>query len=132
MGRSHVKYLLDSVILIDHFNDIEAATNFLSDHGSVCAVSVITRAEVLTGFQPRAEALARDLLNAFDAFPITVDIADHAAQLRRQAGWKLPDALQAAVAAHHGLTLVTRNTRDFQKNEWVDVLVPYRLSGQSS
>lgn len=127
MERPPVKYLLDSVILIDHFNDIEAATNFLREHGSACAISVITRAEVLTGFDPQTESLAQDLLNAFKAFPITVDIADHAAGLRRQAGWKLPDALQAAVASRHGLTLVTRNTRDFQTNEWIEVLVPYAV-----
>lgn len=122
-----MKYLLDSVILIDHFNGIEPATTFLADYGSVCAISAVTRAEVLTGFDTQTEALARTLLDAFEALPISVEIADHAAALRRRQHWKLPDALQAAVASRHGLILVTRNTRDFQAGGEVEVLVPYRL-----
>jgi len=122
-----VKYLLDSVIVIDHFNGVEAATTFLAEHGSVCAVSAITRAEVLTGFNAKTEALARELLDIFTNLPITSDIADLAAALRRNKHWKLPDALQAAVALQHGLVLVTRNTRDFKVGGKVDVLVPYRV-----
>ncbi len=123
-----MKYLLDSVILIDHFNNLEAATAFLSEHGSECAVSVITRAEVLAGFTLRTEPLARELLDVFPHLPITTEIADLAASLRRSERWKLPDALQAAVAVQHGLVLVTRNTRDFRAGgKKVEVLVPYRV-----
>jgi predicted nucleic acid-binding protein len=64
---------------------------------------------------------------AFQTLPISTDIADHAARLRRSERWKLPDALQAAMAIRHELVLVTRNTRDFQPSGKVEVLVPYRL-----
>jgi predicted nucleic acid-binding protein len=47
--------------------------------------------------------------------------------LRRTERWKLPDAFQAAIAIQHGLTLVTRNTRDFQPGREPAVLIPYRL-----
>lgn len=128
MGRARVKYLIDSVILIDHFNNIEAATAFLAEHGSACAISVITRAEVLAGFTVRTEPLARELLDVFPHLPITSEVADLAASLRRSEHWKLPDALQAAVAVQHGLALVTRNTRDFRVGgRKVEVVVPYRL-----
>lgn len=123
-----MRYLLDSVILIDHFNNVEAATTFLAEHGSECAISVITRAEVLTGFTLRTESLARELLDVFPHLPITSEIADLAASLRRSEHWKLPDALQAAVAVQHGLVLVTRNTRDFRVGgKKVEVVVPYRV-----
>lgn len=122
-----MRYLLDSVILIDHFNNVEAATTFLQEHGSASAISVITRAEVLAGFTIRTESLARELLDVFRQLPITSDIADLAASLRRSERWKLLDALQAAVAVRHGLVLVTRNTRDFTQGGKVDVLVPYRV-----
>jgi predicted nucleic acid-binding protein len=122
-----VKYLLDSVILIDHFNGIEAATAFMVEHGGGCAISVITRAEVLTGFSVRTERLARDLLDRFRTLPVTADVADLAASLRRKEHWKLPDALQAALAIRHELTLVTRNTRDFSSSRKMPVLVPYRV-----
>ena len=123
-----MRYLLDSVILIDHFNNVEAATTFLAEHGSECAISVITRAEVLAGFTLRTEPLARELLDIFPHLPITSEIADLAASLRRSEHWKLPDALQAAVAVQHGLVLVTRNTRDFRVGgKKVEVVVPYRV-----
>lgn len=123
-----MRYLLDSVILIDHFNNVDAATTFLAEHGSECAISVITRAEVLAGFTVRTEPLARELLDVFPHLPITSEIADLAASLRRSEHWKLPDALQAAVAVQHGLVLVTRNTRDFKVGgKKVEVVVPYRV-----
>lgn len=122
-----MRYLLDSVILIDHFNSVEAATTFLGEHGSECAVSVITRAEVLAGFTLRTEPLARELLDVFPHLPITAEIADLATSLRRSERWKLPDALQAAVAVQHGLILVTRNSRDFRVGGKVDVVMPYRV-----
>lgn len=123
-----MRYLLDSVILIDHFNNVEAATAFLAEHGSECAISVITRAEVLAGFTLRTESLARELLDVFPHLPITSEIADLAASLRRSEHWKLPDALQAAVAVQHELVLVTRNTRDFRVDgKKVEVVAPYRV-----
>jgi predicted nucleic acid-binding protein len=41
--------LLDSVIIIDHFNGVPAATAYLLKMHARLAISVITRAEVLTG-----------------------------------------------------------------------------------
>jgi predicted nucleic acid-binding protein len=127
MGSPGLIYLLDSVVLIDHLNGVEPATAFLAEQGSRSALSVITRAEVLAGFDADSERLARSLLDAFPALPITAEIADLAGALRRLQRWKLPDALQAAVALHHGLALVTRNTRDFQPGGSPEVRVPYTL-----
>lgn len=122
-----MRFLLDSVILIDHFNGIAAATDFLAETGAEATISVITRAEVLAGFDAATEPLARELLDHFPSLPITAEVADRAAALRRTHRWKLPDALQAAIAQHHGLTLVTRNTRDFQPGGAPAVVVPYRV-----
>lgn len=122
-----MKYLLDSVILIDHFNSVEAATTSVAGHGSECVISVIIRAEVLAGFTVRTEPLARELLDVFPHLPTTSEIADLAASLRHSEHWKLPDALQAALAAQHGLTLVTRNSRDFKVGGKVNVVMPYRV-----
>ena len=40
---------------------------------------------------------------------------------------KLPDAIQAAMALEHQLTLVTRNTRDFKPGGVPGVLIPYSI-----
>ncbi len=120
-------YLLDSVILIDHFNGIDAATKFLRDHRSDAAISAITRAEVLTGFDELQRALPKRLLDTFVCLPLDQSVADLAAQLRREHRWKLPDAIQAAVAQHHDIKLVTRNTNDFPADVFGFVLTPYVL-----
>ena len=121
------RYLLDSVIVIDHFNGVEAATEFLAAHGRDCVISVITRAETLAGFPAASESLARELLDTFATLPVTVEVADAAARLRRTQRWKFPDAIQAAIAIQEGLTLVTRNTRDFKAGSPVAVETPYQI-----
>lgn len=118
-------YLLDTIILIDHFNNIEGATTFLREHRGDAAISAITRAEVLTGFDEVRRALPARLLDAFVCLSVDRVTADLAARLRREHRWKLPDAIQAAVAQHHGLKLVTRNTKDFPPDVFDFVLTPY-------
>lgn len=121
------RVLLDSVILIDHFNRVGAATRYLREVSDLAYVSAITRAEVLTGFDDEDLPLARRLLDSFPLLVIDRDVADLAAALRRTNRWKLPDALQAATARQHGLLLATRNTRDFPPGECDFVRVPYSV-----
>ena len=123
-----MKWLLDSVILIDHFNGIDAATRFIAGEHEAIALSPITRAEVLTGFDEDELPPARGLLDRFPTLPVTATEADLAASLRRSEGWRLPDALQAALALTHGLRLVTRNTRDFPSARYEFVEVPYTVA----
>ena len=123
-----VNRLLDSVILIDHFNDIAEATGFV--HGldpEVTAISVITRAEILVGFDEENAKIAKSLLDQYQLLIIDKDIADRAAELRRAHGWKLPDAFQAALAIHHHTRLSTRNTKDFDPEKHSFVEIPYFL-----
>lgn len=122
-----MKLLLDSVILIDHFNGVADATRYLAEHHADAAVSVITRAEVLTGFEHRPARKAAQFLDCFPTLSIDQTTADLAAALRRDHGWKLPDAFQAALAQQHGLKLVTRNQRDFPPKRHRFVVIPYRV-----
>ena len=49
MGKMK-KYLVDTVIFIDHLNEIEKATDWLHNQNwDNLTISVITRAEILTG-----------------------------------------------------------------------------------
>jgi predicted nucleic acid-binding protein len=122
-----VKFLLDSVILIDHFNGIAAATAYIAANQTESAISVITRAEALTGFERPAMKKAAEFLDCFPTLAIDHAIADLAAILRRNHGWKLPDAFQAAIARQHGLRLVTRNRRDFSPRRYRFVDIPYNV-----
>lgn len=120
--------LVDSVILIDHFNAVAAATSYLAQTEGKLAISVITRAEVLAGFEDgRDRRLARQLLDRFPLLIIDRTVADIAASLRRQNRWKMPDAFQAALARHHKLKLATRDTDDFPPKRYRFVVVPYRI-----
>lgn len=122
-----MKWLLDSVILIDHFNGVDHATRFIADEHPDITLSPVTRAEVLAGCPDDHRPLATELLDQFRTLPIAAAEADLAARLRRSEGWRLPDALQAAVARHNTLVLVTRNTKDFPPGRYDFVQVPYAL-----
>ena len=119
-------YLLDSVILIDHLNQVSHSTAFLAQVHKEAVVSVITRAEVLAGFDA-APVHVQQLLDQFPCLDIEKSVADLAARFRRRHRWKLPDAFQAALAEKHGLRFATRNVRDFPPERFPFVLQPYEI-----
>ena len=123
-----IERLIDSVIIIDHLNGVEVATQFLLGlNPQQTAISVITWAEILVGVEDAKTDLVRSFLNQYDIFNIDRSIADLAAGMRREYGWKLPDAFQAALAVHHKILLSTRNTKDFDPAEHEFVEVPYKI-----
>lgn len=121
--------LLDSVILIDHFNGRLVATDYILGLDlSRCFISVITRAEVLAGCKNEDEsALALLFLNRFACLVLNEDIADYAAELRKKYKWRLPDAIQAAFALRNSFKLATRNVKDFDAKSHVFVVNPYKI-----
>jgi predicted nucleic acid-binding protein len=123
-----LEQLLDSVILIDHFNNISVASRFIANlNPAQTAISVISYAEILVGFDDEAAEKARALIVHYEILNIDKAIAEKAAALRRRHGWKLPDAFQAALAISHQLRLCTRNTKDFDPQKHSFVEVPYDL-----
>lgn len=120
--------LLDSVILIDHFNNISVASRFIARLNPVqTAISVISYAEILVGLDDEAAEKAKALMAHYEILNIDKPIAEKAAALRRRYGWKLPDAFQAALALVHHLRLCTRNTKDFDPRKHSFVEIPYDL-----
>lgn len=122
-----LKYLLDSTLLIDHFNEVRPATDFLLGHAEDCAISVVTLAEVLTRPGETLSSLSQELLARLPVLPLDEADARLAAEFRHQYGLKLPDAFQAALTKRHGLRLVTRNTKDFDPKKHSFALIPYKL-----
>lgn len=53
MAKVDPTVLVDSAIMVDHFNGIPAATEYLLGIQGKLAISVITRAEVLTVLQAK-------------------------------------------------------------------------------
>jgi predicted nucleic acid-binding protein len=123
-----IERLMDSVIVIDHLNGQEKATRFILElNPQQTAISVITRAEILSGIDRDEQKPVIQLLDQYKLFIIDKHIADLAANLRRKHGWKLPDAFQAALATHHKTKLTTRNIKDFDPAKFEFVEIPYTL-----
>ena len=76
---------------------------------SECAYSAVTRMELLgyPGITTTEERVIGDRLSKFTYSAITVEVEDLAIALRRDRRVKLPDAIIAATAIHHGLELLT-------------------------
>jgi predicted nucleic acid-binding protein len=117
-------HLFDSNIVIYHLNQAlppHATASFEDWIVEGASVSVVTRIEVL-GYPeqtPTQERLALETLRYFDEIPLQELIVQGAITLRQTQSIRLGDAIIAATALEHDLTLVTRNTGDF---EWVNGL----------
>ncbi len=104
--------LLDTDVCIDHL----AGRARLSGRRARLGYSVITRAELRAGARSAFEAeQIRRLLGAMTEYPVDRQIADEAGRIRSEVGIRLPDALIAATALVHGLTVETRNLSDFRR-----------------
>ena len=120
-----MKYLIDTVILIDHLNGVKKATDWLKKNKD-SYISPITRAELLVGALDEEKHSIKLLLDSFETLLIDNETADLAAELRKKHRLKLPDAFQAAIAVKNKVSLVTRNTKDFKK-EMGFVKLPYKI-----
>lgn len=117
--------LFDTCILIDYLNGVAAAKKELGRYERH-AISIVTWMEVMCGATPDLTATTRSYLSGFDVLPIDEGIAERAVGVRRERRLKLPDAIILATALQTGLTLVTRNSKDFGQRT-PGVRIPYRV-----
>lgn len=117
-------YLIDSDQIINYLKgipDVVQLIQRLMPEG--LAISAVSHAEVIAGVYGtrdplRSEAGYRSLLQDVTILPLTEAIGEEYGRIYlelRQRGLLIavPDMLIAATAQHHGLTLVTRNVKDF-------------------
>jgi predicted nucleic acid-binding protein len=103
--------LLDTDVLIDH---IHGHRRIEMDGPMKSFISVVTRAELFAG-REREEPTVEALLKRFSEIDLTPDIAKRAGRIRRTTHLDIADALIAATALEHKLSLMTRNRRHFER-----------------
>jgi predicted nucleic acid-binding protein len=135
-----LSYLLDTNVLSElrrKTPDAGVVEWFSRRPVSTLYLSVLTLGELRKGIEGVAEAerrmaltdwLETDLPGFFAGriLPIDVQVADRWGRLVAAAGRPLPaiDSLLGATAAQHGLSMVTRNARDFA-DLGLDVINPW-------
>lgn len=130
MSDKAAVFVLDTNILIYYLNQqLPELVKVQVDEAilSGCAISVITRIEVL-GWQGHTEQslmAARGLLSLCEEVSLNKAVADCCIDLRRRYKIKLPDAVIAATALVSEYSLITRNSDDFIKIEGLVCVNPF-------
>jgi predicted nucleic acid-binding protein len=113
-------YTLDTNAIIYYLKDDAATVSSLRNifaQNVPLYVSAMTELELFgfSNLSTAEEALIEELLATVAVISMDSRIARLAAFIRRQHRLKVPDSIIAATALFTGSTLVTRNTRDFQR-----------------
>lgn len=136
-----MSYLIDTNVLSElrRKTPDEQVVNWVNSRPATSLyLSVLTLGELRKGIESLADAKRRlkladwletELPLFFAGRIISIDdgVADRWGKLLADAGRTLPaiDSLLGATAAHHGLTMVTRNSKDFA-NLGLEVLNPWK------
>ena len=98
--------LFDTDVFVDHLRGARRLPGFSGYY------SVITRAELFAGSSARDRV--SQLLAPFREVPVDRSIAERAGRIKRETGIPMPDALIAATALEHRLSVASRNVRHFR------------------
>lgn len=106
---SGTKYLADTNAVLYMLSGNECMCPYLKDD---FAVSAITFMELLSypGIQEEEEKAIRSFLNECELLQIDSEIMEQTITLRRAYKIKLPDAIIAATAITHSMSLITADT----------------------
>ena len=115
-------YMLDTDVLIRCLRGFRSAVSLardLTEEGDL-HISVLSHLELLTLAKPEDEKVTSDFLGPFVLHPVSEPIAHQAAGLLKNrpdpsTGLTLSEAVIAATAMQHGLTLVTYNTDNLKR-----------------
>lgn len=98
---------------------------FLDNKVSVSAISLVES----LGYhklKPREKTALETIFSELITYYPTPEIFQTAVELRQERAMSLGDALIAATAVYHGLTLATHNTKDFERIKSLKVVDPIR------
>ncbi len=125
MGK---KYLIDTNVIIQYSGDLlpKDACSFVSGIiDEQFNISVINKIEVLG--HNKAGKEIEDFIGLAYIYDLCEKITNKTIELRKIYKPKLPDAIIAATALVNNFTIVTRNTKDFEDIEGLDLINPWNL-----
>jgi len=126
------RYILDTNTVIDYIGDklphdsASAMDILVNDELNI---SIIVRIETLgfNGTEPEMQEL-KDFLSLAKIYYVDDLVADKTIELRKTyLKIKLPDAIIAATALANNLTLISRNTKDFEDISGLTCINPYEF-----
>lgn len=119
-GGGMAKYLLDTDVVIEWLRRDQPVVQWLKLHdgtGDFLALTPVSIAELYAGLRPREEFVIGDILQVLHCVEIDERVGRKAGHYRqrfaRSHGVEIADALIAAAAHVHGLTLCSRNLRHY-------------------
>jgi predicted nucleic acid-binding protein len=124
------RFILDTNPLIYYTKDElpVKASDFLEEQMSQgLYLSVISKIELLGWVFPTeaSEELMKKLINGFVVVKLRYPIVNKTIDIRKTYKIKLPDAIIAATALVHDLTLISRNDSDFKRIAGLKYLNPF-------
>lgn len=127
MGK---EYLIDSNAVIDFCNGKlpDGGRNLLFSIEQPI-ISIITHIEVLgfSNIDEDEEVQLKDFVSISRILSLDIQVALKAIEIKREIRIKLPDAVIAATALVHDLTLITRNNDDFKNIDGLRLINPWNI-----
>jgi len=112
-----MNYLLDTNVLIYYFNGLVSDDRIDDILVRSFNISIITKIEFLSWSKLNMDAVLENKARAFVSYATLFDLDDHVAEktieIRRKFKTKTPDAIIAATALVHHMSIATNNTSDF-------------------
>lgn len=116
--------LLDTSVIIDFVRRKDKKNTLLfrlSEKGYKLHISILTHTELYSGKNVwrgiEAEQDLEKLFYGMYILPLETEISKKAGKIRAQNNTTIIDAIIAATAINHGLSLVTLNSKDFEDIE---------------
>ena len=124
-----MSFVIDTDIFIDNLRGHDKAAEFIRNSlKEETHFSAITETELLAGKECSDQKKKENVLHMlalFDKIVVDNQIAQLAGDIRREYQTAIPDAIIAATAISTNSVLITRNTKDFEKIDGLQVKSPY-------
>ncbi|RHX82933.1 type II toxin-antitoxin system VapC family toxin [Leptospira stimsonii] len=124
-----LKFLLDTNVVIAQLaNELpKSGADFIDN--LVPAISVVSKIELLGWHKASKKDIEQiqTFISQALVLPLEEDVVQETIRLRQIYKIKTPDAIIAATALVHGLTLVSRNVPDFSSIPKLNVIDPWKL-----